>query len=280
MGRAFDYVIVGGGVAAGYAAHEFVKRGVSHGELCIISEESVAPYERPALSKGYLLPKDPVRLPSFHCCVGTNEENLTPNWYKEHGIELILNTQVKSADVKSKTLLTSTGETISYKILIVATGARPLKLEETGVSGSDAANVCYLRDLADAERLVNVMQSSSGGNAIVIGGGYIGMECAASLVINKLKVTMVFPGAHCMATLFTPKIASYYEETEGGENIVFDSIARLKNLRNFIQDIIEKCGIKLIEIPTKLNPTDAGTKVIRANEVSKWNHLWAFGLVV
>lgn len=41
MGRAFVYVIVGGGVAAGYAAHEFVKRGVSHGELCIISEESV-----------------------------------------------------------------------------------------------------------------------------------------------------------------------------------------------------------------------------------------------
>ncbi|KAK6129346.1 hypothetical protein DH2020_036919 [Rehmannia glutinosa] len=185
MGRAFVYVIVGGGVAAGYAAHEFVKRGVSHGELCIISEEPVAPYERPALSKGYLLPE---------------------------GIELILRTRVKSADVRRKTLLTGTGETISYKYLIVATGARALRLEEFGVNGSDAANVCYLRDLADADRLVNVMQSCPGGNAVVIGGGYIGMECAASLVINKLNVTMVFPDAHCMARLFTPKIASYYEE--------------------------------------------------------------------
>ncbi|XP_031116349.1 monodehydroascorbate reductase 4, peroxisomal-like [Ipomoea triloba] len=212
MGRAFVYVIVGGGVAAGHAAHEFVKRAVSPGELCIISEEPVAPYERPALSKGYLLPEDPARLPSFHCCVGTNEERLTPKWYKEHGIELVLGTRVKSADVKRKTLLTASGETITYKILIVATGARALKLEEFSVSGSDAENVCYLRDLDDANKMVNMIQSCSGKNAVVIGGGYIGMECAASLVINKINVTMVFPEAHCMARLFTPKIASYYEE--------------------------------------------------------------------
>lgn len=212
MGRAFVYVILGGGVASGYAALEFTRRGVSSGELCIISEEPVAPYERPALSKGFLLPEDPARLPSFHTCVGANEERLTPKWYKEHGIELVLGTRVKSADVRRKTLLTATGETISYKILIIATGARALKLEEFGVTGSDAENVCYLRDVADATRLVNVMQSSAGGNAIVIGGGYIGMECAASLVINKINATMVFPEAQCMARLFTPKIASHYED--------------------------------------------------------------------
>lgn len=72
-----------------------------------------------------------------------------------------------------------------------------LKLEEFGVNGSDAENVCYLRDLADANRLVDVMQSCAGGNAIVIGGGYIGMECAGSLVTNRINVTMVFPEAHC-----------------------------------------------------------------------------------
>ena len=62
---------------------------------------------------------------------------------------------------------------------------------------SDAENVCYLRDLADASKLSQVMQSCVGGNAVVIGGGYIGMECAASLVINKINVTMIFPEAHC-----------------------------------------------------------------------------------
>lgn len=221
MGRAFVYVIVGGGVAAGYAALEFTKRGVPPGELCIISEEPVAPYERPALSKGYLLPEAPARLPSFHTCVGASEERLTPKWYNEHGIELVLGTRVKSADVRRKTLVTATGETISYKILIIATGARALKLEEFGLSGSDAENVCYLRDLADANRLVNVMKPCSGGHAVVIGGGYIGMECAASLVINKINVTMVFPEAHCMARLFTPKIASYYEEYYKSKGVKF-----------------------------------------------------------
>ncbi|XP_044479085.1 monodehydroascorbate reductase 4, peroxisomal-like isoform X2 [Mangifera indica] len=151
MGRAFVYVILGGGVAAGYAALEFTKRGVAPGELCIISEEPVAPYERPALSKGYLLPESAARLPSFHTCVGANEERLTLKWYKEH----------------------------------------------------------------------DVMQSSVGGNAVVIGGGYIGMECAASLVINKINVTMVFPEAHCMARLFTPKIASYYEDYYTSKGVKF-----------------------------------------------------------
>ncbi|KAJ0704332.1 putative monodehydroascorbate reductase (NADH) [Helianthus annuus] len=221
MGRSFVYVILGGGVAAGYAALEFANKGVAHGELCIISDEPVAPYERPALSKGFLLPEAPARLPAFHTCVGVNEERLTPKWYKEHGIELILDTRVTSADVRRKTLVTAAGETISYKFLIIATGARALKLEEFGVNGSDAENVCHLRDLADATRLVDLMQASTGGNAVVIGGGYIGMEVAASLVINKINVTMVFPEPHCIPRLFTPKIASFYEEFYKSKGVNF-----------------------------------------------------------
>lgn len=65
------------------------------------------------------------------------------------------------------------------------------------MDGSEAENVCYLRNVADANGLVNVMQSCASGNAVVIGGGYIGMECAASLAINKINVTLVFPEVHC-----------------------------------------------------------------------------------
>eukprot|EP00250_Pteridium_aquilinum_P010888 c19694_g1_i3 orf=1760-2737(+) len=56
------------------------------------------------------------------------------------------------------------------------------------------------------------MASCRGGVAVVIGGGYIGMECAAALVTNKIKVTMVFPEQHCMARLFKPEIAAFYED--------------------------------------------------------------------
>uniref|UniRef100_A0A0C9QM80 monodehydroascorbate reductase (NADH) n=1 Tax=Wollemia nobilis TaxID=56998 RepID=A0A0C9QM80_9CONI len=221
MGRAFDYVILGGGVSAGYAALEFVKHGINHGELCIISQESVAPYERPALSKGFLLPEGAAHLPAFHTCVGTNEERLTPKWYKEHGIELVLGTQVKSADVKHKTLLTASGETITYKILIIATGAQVLRLEEFGVTGSDAKNICYLRDLNDATKLVNVMASCTGAKAVVIGGGYIGMECAAALITNNIHVTMVFPEKHLMARLFSLEIAAFYEDYYRNKGVQF-----------------------------------------------------------
>nr|ALR81983.1 monodehydroascorbate reductase [Eleusine coracana] len=222
MGRAFVYVILGGGVAAGYVALEFARRGgYSRGELCIISEEAVAPYERPALSKGYLLPEGAARLPGFHTCVGANDELLTPKWYKEQGIELILGTKVISADVRRKALVTAVGETISYKTLIIATGARALKLEEFGIQGSDAENICYLRNIHDADKLVNAMKSCSGGNAVVIGGGYIGMECAAALVTNKIRVTMVFPEKHCMARLFTPRIAEYYENYYTSKGVTF-----------------------------------------------------------
>jgi monodehydroascorbate reductase (NADH) len=78
-----------------------------------------------------------------------------------------------------------------------------VKLEEIGVNGgSDAENVCYLRDIADADKLVRVMRSCpAGGDAVVVGGGYIGMECAAALVANRMKVTVVFPGKHLSTLL-------------------------------------------------------------------------------
>eukprot|EP00271_Cylindrocystis_brebissonii_P008854 TRINITY_DN23376_c0_g1_i1.p1 TRINITY_DN23376_c0_g1~~TRINITY_DN23376_c0_g1_i1.p1 ORF type:complete len:509 (-),score=113.78 TRINITY_DN23376_c0_g1_i1:1067-2593(-) len=222
MGRAFKYVILGGGNSAGYAAHEFVKHGVGAGDVCIISEEAVPPYERPALSKGYLLSEGAVRLPAFHCCVGAGKERQPARWYKDKGVELLLSIRVVSADVKRRMLLTAAGEAITYQTLIVATGARALRLEEVGIPPlADCQSVCYLRDLSDASHLVDTMGDCLGGRAVVIGGGYIGMEAAAALVGNGISVTMIFPEAHCMARLFTPQIAAFYEEVYKKKGITF-----------------------------------------------------------
>jgi monodehydroascorbate reductase (NADH) len=78
-----------------------------------------------------------------------------------------------------------------------------VKLEEIGGNGgSDAENVCYLRDIADADKLVCVMRSCpAGADAVVVVGGYIGMECAAALVANRMKVIVVFPGKHLSTLL-------------------------------------------------------------------------------
>ncbi|KAF0898389.1 hypothetical protein E2562_007231 [Oryza meyeriana var. granulata] len=223
----FNYVILGGGVAAGYAAREFARQGVKPGDLAIISKESVAPYERPALSKGYLFPQNAARLPGFHTCVGSGGERLLPEWYSEKGIELILSTEIVKADLASKTLASSAGATFTYETLLIATGSSVIKLTDFGVQGAEANNILYLRDIDDADKLVAAMQAKKDGKAVVVGGGYIGLELSAALKINNFDVTMVYPEPWCMPRLFTAGLAAFYEGyyANKGINIVKGTVA-------------------------------------------------------
>lgn len=170
----------------------------------------MAPYERPALSKGYLFPEGAARLPGFHVCVGSGGERLLPEWYKEKGIELILSTEIVKADLSSKSLTSAAGETFKYDILIIATGSTVLKLSDFGVK-DDAKNILYLREIDDADKLVEGITAKKNGKAVVIGGGYIGLELSAALRINSMDVTIVFPEPWCMPRLFTADIAKFYE---------------------------------------------------------------------
>ncbi|KAI9090694.1 hypothetical protein K1719_028547 [Acacia pycnantha] len=211
MVKSFKYVIVGGGVAAGYAAREFSKQGLKPGELAIVSKEAVAPYERPALSKAYLFPESPARLPGFHVCVGSGGERLLPVWYAEKGIELILSTEIVKADLASKSLITAAGETINYQILIIATGSTVIRLSDFGTQGADAKNIFYLREVEDADVLYAAIKEKKNAKAVVVGGGYIGLELSAVLRLNNIDVTMVYPEPWCMPRLFSSGLAAFYE---------------------------------------------------------------------
>ncbi|VAH96091.1 unnamed protein product [Triticum turgidum subsp. durum] len=238
-GKHFKYVVLGGGVSGGYAAREFAKQGVQPGELAIISKEAVrnspfpplpspvAPYERPALSKAYLFPQNPARLPGFHVCVGSGGERLLPEWYSEKGIELILSTEIVKADLASKTLTSAAGATFTYEILLIATGSSVIKLSDFGTQGADSNNILYLREIDDADNLYAAIQAKKGGKAVVVGGGYIGLELSAVLKMNDLDVTMVFPEPWCMPRLFTAEIAAFYESyyTNKGVKIVKGTVA-------------------------------------------------------
>ncbi|XP_042459470.1 monodehydroascorbate reductase 3, cytosolic-like [Zingiber officinale] len=218
----FKYVILGGGVAAGYAAREFAKHGLIPGELAIISKEAVAPYERPALSKAYLFPQGAARLPGFHVCVGSGGERLLPEWYSEKGIELILSTEIVKADLASRTLTTAAGATITFDILIIATGATVINLSDFGTPGADANNILYLREIDDADKLVATIQAKKNGKAVIVGGGYIGLELSAVMKINNFDVTMVYPEPWCMPRLFTPDIAAFYEAYYANKGVKID----------------------------------------------------------
>ncbi|XP_024385327.1 monodehydroascorbate reductase, seedling isozyme [Physcomitrium patens] len=213
------YIVVGGGVAGGYAAREFVKLGLQPGELTIFSKEAAAPYERPALSKAYLFPDAPARLPGFHVCVGSGGEKQLPDWYAEKGIELKLETEIVKADVENKTLTTNKGDIYEYGTLILATGSTFLNLADFKTPGADAKGIYYLRDIGDADKIVEAIKASKGDEAVVVGGGYIGLELAACLTMNKIKVNMVFPEPCLMPRLFTPELASFYERYYEGKGV-------------------------------------------------------------
>lgn len=204
-----EYVIVGGGNAAGYAARTFVEHRMADGRLCIVSKEAVAPYERPALTKGYLFPSDkkPARLPGFHTCVGSGGERQTPDWYKEHGIEVLYEDPVTDIDLKTQTLTTSKGNLLKYGSLIIATGCAAARFPEK--IGGGLPGVHYIRDVADADSLISSLGKAR--KVVVIGGGYIGMEVAAATVGWKLDTTVIFPEDHLMPRLFTPSLARQYE---------------------------------------------------------------------
>ncbi|KAK7267946.1 hypothetical protein RIF29_20627 [Crotalaria pallida] len=227
MAKTFKYVILGGGVAAGYAAREFAKQGVKAGELALISKEAVAPYERPALSKAYLFPESPARLPGFHVCVGSGGERLLPEWYKEKGIELILSTEIVKADLAGKSLTSAGGETFNYQTLVIATGSTVIRLTDFGVQGADAKNIFYLREVDDADKLYEAIKGKKNGKAVVVGGGYIGLELSAVLRLNNIDVTMVYPEPWCMPRLFTAGIAEFYEGyyANKGVNIIKGTVA-------------------------------------------------------
>lgn len=134
------FVILGGGMVAGYAAKQLVELGLKPGELTIVSADSSVPYERPPLSKGFLAGRD-------------TEDSITinpQNFYREHGIEVKLGCEVSAVDPKRKKLVLRSGGEIGFDKLIVATGARPRTL---AVSGANLRNLNYLRSLEDSKAI-------------------------------------------------------------------------------------------------------------------------------
>merc|ERR1719188_880782 len=224
MSKTFEYLLVGGGNAAGYACREFVAQGLSGaGKLGIVTAEAVPPYERPALTKAYLHPptaKVRARLPGFHTCVGGGGERQTPEWYAEKGIELIQG-RAEKVDLGAKRL--KVGDTdLTYEKLIIATGARAVKVSSFGVKGDDLQNVFYVREEKEAAELVKAMEALNGsGKVVIVGGGYIGLECAAALVGWGVDITMVFPEANCMPRLFNAELGKWLEDQYKARGVKF-----------------------------------------------------------
>uniref|UniRef100_A0A1D1ZS99 monodehydroascorbate reductase (NADH) n=1 Tax=Auxenochlorella protothecoides TaxID=3075 RepID=A0A1D1ZS99_AUXPR len=250
--KSFSTVLLGGGVASGYFAREWIKEGGKGSDLAIISDDTVVAYERPALSKAYLFPEGAARLPGFYTSVGVGGERQDPTWYSSHGIEYLTETAIKSADLKNKTLTTEDGTAISFEKLVIGTGARVTRLEDFKTPGADLEGVYYLRKVADADALLEgIAEAKKKGpdvNIVIVGGGYIGMEVGAGLVKHGVNLTLVFPESRLMERLLTPELAGFYEkyyEGKGVKLIKKDLVTALEGTDGKVTTAVLKSGKRL-----------------------------------
>jgi len=189
-------VILGGGMVAGYAAKQAVELGLPSGELAILSADNAVPYERPPLSKGFLAGKD------SEDAIKINPDD----FYKKQGIELRLECEVTSVDVKRKRLLLEGSEEFGFQKLVIATGASPRTLK---IAGSHLQNLFYLRTLNNSKTIRNAAEKAK--HAVVIGGGFIGMEVAAVLAQKGIEVVMVLNDDRVFKRLFSPDMSTFFE---------------------------------------------------------------------
>ena len=159
------FVIVGAGLA-GATATETLRAEGFDGRLVLVGAEAERPYERPALSKGYLQGK-----------AGREKLFVHPEgFYAEHGIELLTGTTATSLDAGRREVALDSGERLRFDRLLLATGAAPRRLN---LHGAELDGVLYLRDVDDADACR--ARAARRGGAVVVGAGWIGAEVAASL---------------------------------------------------------------------------------------------------
>ena len=194
-------VIVIGASHAGVSFADAMRRQGFEGGLTLIDRLAGLPLERPPLSKAYLLAEPDSDDAKYALRKG--------DWYSESGIDLIGGTDVTGIDSAAQKVTLSDGRELAYDRLVLATGAAPRQLP-----GTDGLNgVFELRHPDDALRLRQAAASAQ--SAIIIGGGYIGLEVAASLVKTGKTVTVIEAAERLLARVASPVMSSFFADLHG-----------------------------------------------------------------
>ena len=188
--RFYSHIILGGGLA-GAAAVEGIRQHDAGGSILLISAEHDAPYDRPPLTKQLWTGKKRVEQIFLH----------PQSFYTQHGVELKLATDVTALDATGHIVRDGAGNDFRYNKLLLATGGTPRRL---AIPGGDLEGVNYYRTLNDYRQVRAAV--APGKSAVVIGGGFIGSEIAASLCVNQVAATMIFPGEWLVARVFPEQL--------------------------------------------------------------------------
>ncbi len=194
-----NVVIVGAG-QAGYQCADSLRQGGFGGSITLIGEEPYPPYQRPPLSKAYLLGESDADRVQFRA----------PDYYSRMKIDLRVDTRVVSVDRAAHLVELQSGDMLPYDCLVLATGARVRTL---AIPGADLDGVCYLKTLQDVNHIDDLLKDAE--TVTVIGAGFIGLEFAA--VARKLgkAVTVLEAMDRVLARVAPPVLSDYYAELQG-----------------------------------------------------------------
>lgn len=198
-------VIIGGG-AAGFAAAQRLRDLGFDGNLTMVSADADAPYDRPNVSKDYLAGEaDPAWMP-------LKDEA----FYRDNRIDLRVRTKVMDIDAPARRVALEGGESLSYDVLLLATGATPIRLPTPGF---DRDNVHVLRSLADGDSLIAAAARAK--TVAVIGASFIGLEVAASLRTRGLAVHVVAPEALPFEDKLGPQVGAFIKRLHEEHGVRF-----------------------------------------------------------
>ncbi|MGV9775494.1 NAD(P)/FAD-dependent oxidoreductase [Streptosporangium sp. NPDC003464] len=197
------FVIVGAGLAGAKAAQSLREEGFT-GRITLIGAEAERPYERPPLSKGYLLGKEEKAKVYVH----------DEGWYGEHSVELLTGRRVTGIDRSAHEVELDDGRRLGYAKLLLAPGASPRRLD---VPGADLDGVHYLRSLDDSERLRGAVRG--GGRVVVVGAGWIGLETAAAARGYGCEVTVVEPRPVPLQAALGPEMGAFFAEVHRRQGV-------------------------------------------------------------
>jgi NADPH-dependent 2,4-dienoyl-CoA reductase/sulfur reductase-like enzyme len=230
------FVIAGASLAGAKAAETLREEGFA-GSVILIGAEADRPYERPPLSKGYLLGKDERESVFVH----------EPGWYGENNVDLRLGVTVTGIDRAARQVTVAGGDPVPYDRLLIATGASPRRLK---VPGADLDGVLYLRSVEDSERLRAAFQP--GRRVVIAGAGWIGLETAAAARQYGCEVTVVEPEPGALYRSVGPELGEVFADLHRGQGVTFrfgEGVSELVGSGGKVSGVVTSAGT---EVPAEL----------------------------
>ena len=210
-----EHIIVAGAGQAGSTLAETLRSEGFAGRLTLVGAEPVPPYQRPPLSKGYLLGD-----------VSRERLFLRPgDFYAEHDIDLRLGQPACDIDTVARTLRIG-DETLRYDALALTTGLEPRNLPED--MGGSLGNVYSVRTLADVDAMARPLAEAR--HVLVIGGGYIGLEAAAVARKLGIEVTLVEAGQRILGRVAAPETSDYFRTLHAANGVEIREALALDHL--------------------------------------------------